>query len=72
MLIQNNNLQNQDILHHIMLQSDIGSTNAMLRTNKLASKANNEENFWMIKLINDYPLNQKLGLKLLKCLKTNL
>lgn len=52
--IQTNYLQHQDILHNIMLQSDIGSTNTMLRTSKLAQK--NKLNFWMNKLKHDYPL----------------
>lgn len=53
---QENYLQHEDILHNILLQSDIGSTNTLLRTNKLATKTNENVNLWLNKLKNDYPL----------------
>ena len=52
-----NYFENQDILHNIMLHSQLGDTNAMLRTSKLATR-DNENQFWKNKLKHDYPLIQ--------------
>jgi hypothetical protein len=51
---QTNYLENKDILNNIMLQSDIYSTNALLRTNKMAMT--NDNQFWLNKIQVDYPL----------------